>query len=157
MQSIGGNSAISSGELAAALAAAGKEARLRLLALLMASREPLCVCELAAGLGLPEYETSRHLAALRRGGLVSCRRDGLWAYYGLIDGPLIQALRRLMTPQDEDLVRLHSRLSQRVAGRCVVGPIAPALEGSSLRRRTVIRSDGPPDRRDTEHEAKERR
>ncbi len=67
--------------LAAALAALGEPARLRLLALLMAFNEPLCVCELSSGLGLPEYQTSRHLAVLKRAGLVASEKQGLWAYY----------------------------------------------------------------------------
>jgi len=63
--------------LAAALAALGEPTRLRLLALLMAFSEPLCVCELSSGLDLPEYQTSRHLAALKRAGLVASERQGL--------------------------------------------------------------------------------
>jgi ArsR family transcriptional regulator len=55
--------------------------RLRLLALL--SRGETCVCDLTGALGLPQPTVSRHLARLRRAGLVTVRRDGLWAWYAL--------------------------------------------------------------------------
>ena len=55
--------------------------RLRILALL-AQRE-VCVCEIHEALGIPQPTASRHLAYLRRSGLVTDRRKGLWVYYGL--------------------------------------------------------------------------
>jgi ArsR family transcriptional regulator len=56
--------------------------RLRCLSLL-ASHEELCVCELTHALGLPQPKISHHLAALRRAGLVSDRKQGLWIYYAV--------------------------------------------------------------------------
>ena len=114
--------------LAAALAALGKPVRLRLLALLMIFSEPLCVCELSTGLGLPEYQTSRHLAALRRAGLVAYRRRGLWAYYCPTDNPHVRFLRNVLCADSEDMARMQSRLQQRVAGRCIVGPTGERAE-----------------------------
>ena len=58
------------------------EARLRILWLLFHRRE-LCVCEITAALGITQSKASRHLAALRAGGLVRDRRAGTWAYYAL--------------------------------------------------------------------------
>jgi ArsR family transcriptional regulator len=55
--------------------------RLRLLALL--ARGETCVCDLTGALGVPQPTASRHLARLRRGGWVTVRREGLWAYYSL--------------------------------------------------------------------------
>jgi ArsR family transcriptional regulator len=55
--------------------------RLRLLAL-VAERE-LCVCELVEILDMPQGKISRHLAVLRRAGLVDDRRDGTWIHYSL--------------------------------------------------------------------------
>jgi ArsR family transcriptional regulator len=55
--------------------------RLRLLALL--SRGETCVCDLTAALGVPQPTASRHLAHLRRAGLVTVRKQGLWAWYSL--------------------------------------------------------------------------
>ncbi len=54
--------------------------RLRLMNLLAGGRE-VCVCHLHEALGLPQPTVSRHLAYLRRHGLVAARREGAWAYY----------------------------------------------------------------------------
>ena len=57
---------------------------LRLRALLLLHWEgELCVCELTHALGVSQPMISRHLAQLRRVGLVSDRRQGLWVYYRL--------------------------------------------------------------------------
>ena len=61
--------------------ACADETRLRLLVLL-AERE-LCVCELVDVLEMPQGKISRHLAVLRRAGLVADRRDGTWICYSL--------------------------------------------------------------------------
>jgi DNA-binding transcriptional ArsR family regulator len=115
--------------LAAGLAALGEPTRLRLLALLMAFSEPLCVCELSSGLDLPEYQTSRHLTALKRAGLVTCEKQGLWCYYRLTDNPDFRFLRNVVRVNSEDLSRMQSRLQQRVSGLCVIGPVgAPRAE-----------------------------
>jgi len=59
---------------------------LRLRALLLLHEEgELCVCELTHALGVSQPMISRHLAQLRRDGLVSDRRQGLWVYYRLHD------------------------------------------------------------------------
>ena len=55
--------------------------RLRILALL--AKGDVCVCEIHEALGIPQPTASRHLAYLRRAGLVTDRRKGLWVYYGL--------------------------------------------------------------------------
>lgn len=56
--------------------------RLRLLNLLGGGAE-VCVCHLHEALGLPQPTVSRHLAYLRKHGLVAGRRDGLWVHYRL--------------------------------------------------------------------------
>lgn len=56
--------------------------RLRCMVLLVNHHE-LCVCELTHTLDLPQPKVSHHLAALRRAGLVSDRKAGLWVYYRL--------------------------------------------------------------------------
>jgi ArsR family transcriptional regulator len=55
--------------------------RLRILNLLRGGE--LCVCDLIDVLGVPQAKVSRHLAYLRRAGLVHVRKDGLWSYYTL--------------------------------------------------------------------------
>ena len=57
--------------------------RLRLLNLLNGDRDEVCVCHLFAALEIPQPTVSRHLAYLRKHGLVLGRKDGLWVYYRL--------------------------------------------------------------------------
>lgn len=56
--------------------------RLRLLNLLSGVGE-VCVCHLHEALNLPQPTVSRHLAYLRKHGLVLGRKDGLWVHYRL--------------------------------------------------------------------------
>ena len=53
--------------------------RLRILALL--GNAEVCVCHLHDTLEVPQPTASRHLAYLRRAGLVDVRRDGVWMHY----------------------------------------------------------------------------
>ena len=55
--------------------------RLRILALLQAGE--ICVCDIHGSLDLPQPTVSRHLAYLRKAGLVEGRKDGLWVHYRL--------------------------------------------------------------------------
>ena len=57
--------------------------RLRLLNLLSGEREEVCVCHLNEALGLSQPTVSRHLAYLRKHGLVVGRKEGLWVHYRL--------------------------------------------------------------------------
>jgi ArsR family transcriptional regulator len=56
--------------------------RLRMLVLLE-RKGPLCVCELTEVLGEVQPKISRHLAELRKYGLVQDQRRGLWVFYRL--------------------------------------------------------------------------
>lgn len=58
--------------------------RLRILHLLQDNGE-VCVGDLVSVLGAPQTTVSRHLAYLRRAGLVRVRKDGLWKHYSLAD------------------------------------------------------------------------
>jgi ArsR family transcriptional regulator len=53
--------------------------RLRLLNLLAC--DETCVCELTETLRVVQPKVSRHLARLKRAGLVEARRDGRWMHY----------------------------------------------------------------------------
>jgi ArsR family transcriptional regulator, arsenate/arsenite/antimonite-responsive transcriptional repressor len=66
--------------------------RLRLLNL-MGDRE-VCVCFFVEILGMSQPKVSRHLAYLRRAGLVAARRDATWMHY------------RIVTPNDEGAARV---------------------------------------------------
>ena len=61
--------------------ALGDRTRLRILALLAAGE--VCVCNIHESLNLPQPTVSRHLAYLRRSGLVDTRREGVWMHYRL--------------------------------------------------------------------------
>jgi ArsR family transcriptional regulator len=55
--------------------------RLRILHLLLNGE--MCVCDIVSITRVPQPTASRHLAYLRRAGLIEKRRQGLWAYYKL--------------------------------------------------------------------------
>jgi ArsR family transcriptional regulator len=57
--------------------------RLRLLNLLSGEQDEVCVCHLFEALGIPQPTVSRHLAYLRKHGLVVGRKEGLWVHYRL--------------------------------------------------------------------------
>jgi ArsR family transcriptional regulator len=57
------------------------ETRVRLLNLMRGGE--VCVCDLVDTLRIPQPTASRHLATLRRAGLVAVRKDGLWSHYSL--------------------------------------------------------------------------
>jgi ArsR family transcriptional regulator, arsenate/arsenite/antimonite-responsive transcriptional repressor len=66
-------------QLEAVFKALADRTRLRILALL--GNDEVCVCHMHDSLGLPQPTVSRHLAYLRRSGLVDVRRDGVWMHY----------------------------------------------------------------------------
>lgn len=85
--------------------------RLRLLNL-MAERE-VCVCYFVEILGEPQPKISRHLAYLRRCGVVSTRREGKWMHY------------RIEWPRDEGAVSiLKSTLRALAADKKMQGDAA---------------------------------
>ena len=57
------------------------ETRLRILHLI--GDQEVCVCFFVEALNVPQPKISRHLAYLRRVGLVDTRRDGKWIHYRL--------------------------------------------------------------------------
>jgi ArsR family transcriptional regulator len=85
--------------------ACADQTRLRILNLL-ASEGEVCVCHLVDVLGTNQPKVSRHLAYLKRVGLVADRKDGLWVHY------------RLATPMAEHAERLLACLN----GCCVEVP-----------------------------------
>lgn len=104
--------------------------RLRALRMILIAGGPVCVCELADALGLPQYRISKHLAVLRQVGLVADSRVGTWVYYSVPSNvsEFSTGLYRLVREHvrgplfDADAARLKARLELREEGRCVVGP-----------------------------------
>lgn len=68
--------------MAGLFAALADATRLRLLNL-MAGRE-VCVCYFVEILGQSQPKISRHLAYLRRAGVVRARREGKWMHYSIV-------------------------------------------------------------------------
>jgi len=88
--------------------------RLRILNLLLAEKE-LCVCDLCEALDEIQPKVSRHLATLRRAGLVEVWREGKWKFYALAQAPtplhrtLLRCVRSCLGELDE-LARDRARL-----------------------------------------------
>jgi ArsR family transcriptional regulator, arsenate/arsenite/antimonite-responsive transcriptional repressor len=70
--------------------------RLRLLNLMAAGE--VCVCFFVEVLGTNQPKTSRHLAYLRRAGVVASRREGKWMHY------------RISHPSDEHAARIFAEV-----------------------------------------------
>lgn len=90
--------------------ALGDETRLRILGLL-ASGET-CVCHIHGALGIPQPMASRHLAYLRRTGLVATRKDGLWVHYRL-DVPSDPAVASVLGATIDALASTHGISTDR--------------------------------------------
>jgi len=57
--------------------------RLTMLASLWKAKEPICICDFTAGLGLSQPTISHHMAKLKAAGLVDSAKRGIWTYYSL--------------------------------------------------------------------------
>ena len=105
--------------------------RLRIIGLLRAGE--ICVCDIHESLALPQPTVSRHLAYLRKTGLVETRKDGLWVHYRLanLPDPVMQALLDAVTHaigHAESGNRDRKRLAKRIAlHSCRAGTPRPLL------------------------------
>jgi len=79
------------GELAELFKVLADETRLKIVYLL--SQEELCVCDIAAILGLTVSNVSHHLRVLRVAHLVKFRREGKQVYYSLDDDHVIHIIK----------------------------------------------------------------
>lgn len=52
----------------------------------MLQHRVMCVCEIQTALGVAQSTASKHLQILEDAGLITSRKDGLWANYMLADG-----------------------------------------------------------------------
>ncbi|HEY3625340.1 MAG TPA: metalloregulator ArsR/SmtB family transcription factor [Terracidiphilus sp.] len=69
-------------DLALLFAALADRTRLRLLNLM--DGKEVCVCYFVEILGQSQPKISRHLAYLRRAGVVAARREGKWVHYKIV-------------------------------------------------------------------------
>jgi ArsR family transcriptional regulator len=70
-----------SSTLAGRLKALADATRLRMLDLLAAQSQPLCVCDITSQFHLRQPTISHHLRILREAGLISGEKRGVWSYY----------------------------------------------------------------------------
>src|SRR6058998_2765434 len=104
--------------------ALGDATRLRILGLLLTGE--VCVCDIHETLKIAQPKASRHLAYLRRAGLVETRREGLWIHYrlGKLADPVITAIsdavRHALT--HIDTVHRDAERLQKRTGCCVPTP-----------------------------------
>src|SRR5256714_2326250 len=91
--------------------------RTRLMLINLMSIGEVCVCFFVEILGTNQPKISRHLAYLRRAGIVAARRDGKWMHYRLVDPPdeyAVQVLRdvRVWLQADREMQRDNNRLGK---------------------------------------------
>jgi ArsR family transcriptional regulator len=89
--------------------------RLRLLNLMRG--DEVCVCFFVEILKTNQPKISRHLAYLRRAGIVDARRDGSWMHYRIVDPPDADAARVLRDvlgwlANDREMIRDRDRLTK---------------------------------------------
>ena len=113
------------------LKALADRTRLRILSLLATGE--VCVCHLQESLDLPQPTVSRHLAYLRKVGLVATRRDGLWVHYRRTM-PRDRVLRSLVESVTHGTTHMSTyrrdrRRLERATG-CCVEPAATVGEPS---------------------------
>ena len=89
--------------------------RLRLLNLMRGGE--VCVCFFVEILQTHQPKISRHLAYLRKAGIVESRRDGPWIHYRILDPPDPNAARVLSETldwlaNDREMQRDHERLEK---------------------------------------------
>lgn len=87
--------------------------RLRLLNLM--GDDEVCVCFFVEILREPQSKISRHLAYLRRAGIVAARREGKWMHYRIATPPDPHAARmlreaRAWLAEDREMQRDRTRL-----------------------------------------------
>ena len=91
------------------------QTRLRLINLI--GDDEVCVCFFVEVLKINQPKISRHLAYLRRAGVVSARRDGKWIHYRLVEPPEPHAANifrevRAALPNDPAMKSERARLEK---------------------------------------------
>jgi ArsR family transcriptional regulator len=118
-------------DLALLFAALSDRTRLRLLNL-MDGRE-VCVCYFVEILGQSQPKVSRHLAYLRRAGVVAARREGKWMHYRIVVPSHAGAARilgeKLAVVREEKVMQ---RDLAHLSKACCAPQKVSALEGAPL-------------------------
>jgi ArsR family transcriptional regulator len=107
-------------KLERAFKALADRTRLRILALL--GNNEVCVCHIHDSLGVPQPTVSRHLAYLRRSGLVAARRDGVWMHYR-VSTLLDPAVQQIVNAAVEGLTNVPTTSKDRKQFERSFGPL----------------------------------
>jgi ArsR family transcriptional regulator len=111
--------------------ALGDNTRLRLLNLM--GDQEICVCYFVEILGQGQPKISRHLAYLRRAGIVAARRDGKWMHYRIVMPPNVgaaQVLHQTLAWLKEERTMQADRA--RLCKACCSPAKFSALQGAPL-------------------------
>jgi ArsR family transcriptional regulator len=111
--------------------ALGDNTRLRLLNLM--SDQEICVCYFVEILDQGQPKISRHLAYLRRAGIVEARRDGKWMHYRIVTPSSIgaaQVLNQTLAWLKEDRAMQADRA--RLSKACCSPAKFAGLQGAPL-------------------------
>ena len=103
--------------------------RLRLLNLMAAGE--VCVCFFVEVLGANQPKISRHLAYLRRAGVVAARREGKWMHYRIstpADPRAARVFAEVLTWLGEDRVMQKDRA--RMENICCAPSLPVRLQGA---------------------------
>lgn len=120
--------------------ALGDRTRLRLLNLM--GGQELCVCYFVEVMGLPQPKISRHLAYLRRVGLVAARREGKWMHYQMVTPPDAGAARILKETLAQLAMDKAMQRDRAVLAKACCSPAKfAALEGAPVPA-TIDRANG---------------
>ena len=112
-------------ELEALFKGVADPTRIRILSVLAAGE--LCVCDIVDVLALPQPTVSRHLAYLRRAGLVECSRDWKFSHYRLaapangVHGTMLACVHSCFmgVPElESERARAAVRVRERAADPC---------------------------------------
>jgi ArsR family transcriptional regulator len=124
--------------------ALGDATRLRLLNLM--GDQELCVCYFVEILDQPQPKISRHLAYLRRAGIVEARREGKWMHYRITppaDAGAAELLRQTLAwlKQDRAMQADRARLGKACCtpAKFTALQAAPAPSAAARTRRRKAR------------------
>jgi len=121
---------------------AGLADRTRLRLLNLMAEQEVCVCYFVEILDAPQPTISRHLAYLRRAGLVKARREGKWMHYR-IAAPENRLARQLLIDtlrwlsEDKEMQKDRARLNRACCAPKkfvrLLGAPAPSPTGELVR------------------------
>lgn len=116
--------------------ALGDNTRLRLLNLM--GEKEVCVCFLVEVLGAPQPKISRHLAYLRKAGIVAARREGKWMHYRIVMPPDAGAAEMLRQTLDWLKEQGTMQADRAQLAKACCSPKKYALESAPLPVRALF-------------------